>query len=229
MPLQFRAIFFDLDGTLVDIHGPLYIAARNALEQLGHDPPLTRERYDRLIAQNDMWLGVPEHLRREYAKLAFAYFMTENDRAERLEVLPHVIETLGELKRRNYMTAVITSRPGDPKRLVEKLSMVGLAPYFDQVVTADTRSLRALDKSESLRQAAMRAGIVPHACMYVGDEPRDMMASANAGYGAKIAVATGAASYEYLTNHPEHRPDHVMRSMGELIALLNHLRESGPL
>jgi len=28
---EFKAIFFDLDGTLVDIHGPLYIAARNAL------------------------------------------------------------------------------------------------------------------------------------------------------------------------------------------------------
>jgi hypothetical protein len=32
---EFKAIFFDLDGTLVDIHGPLYIAARNALDQLG--------------------------------------------------------------------------------------------------------------------------------------------------------------------------------------------------
>jgi hypothetical protein len=31
---QLQSDFFDLDGTLVDIHGPLYIAARNALDHL---------------------------------------------------------------------------------------------------------------------------------------------------------------------------------------------------
>lgn len=109
---EFKAVFFDLDGTLVDIHGPLYIAARNALDQLGHQPPLTRERYHQAIARDDPWLGVPEHQRPDYLQLAFAYFITELDRTERLEVLPHVQETLAELKRRGYATAVITSRPG---------------------------------------------------------------------------------------------------------------------
>jgi beta-phosphoglucomutase-like phosphatase (HAD superfamily) len=31
---EFKAIFFDLDGTVVDFPGPLYIVARNALDQL---------------------------------------------------------------------------------------------------------------------------------------------------------------------------------------------------
>lgn len=228
MRRDFKAIFFDLDGTLVDIHGPLYLAVRRALDDLGHQPPLTRERYDRLIAQNDMWLGVPEHLRRDYGKLAFAYFMTENDKAERLEVLPHVAETLSELKRRDYTTAVVTSRPGDPQRLIEKLAMVGLAPHLDLVVTQNTRSLRALDKTESLKETAMRARVVPHACMYVGDEPRDIMAAANASFGAAVAVSTGAASYEYLRTHAEYKPDHIIRSMGELTGLLERLQMGNP-
>ena len=223
MGREFKAVFFDLDGTLVDIHGPLYIAARNALGELGH-PPLTRERYHQAIARDDFWLGVPEHQRPDYMKLAFAYLVAEVDRTERLEVLPHVQETLGELKRRGYATAIVTSRPGDARRLVEKLAMVGLAAYFDQVITQATMSLRALDKTESLRHAAARAAVLPQACMYVGDEPRDMMAASGAGFGAKVAVATGPATYGFLRDHPEHRPDHVIRSMAELVELIDRLK-----
>lgn len=223
MGREFKAVFFDLDGTLVDIHGPLYIAARNALGELGH-PPLTRERYRQAIARDDLWLGVPEHQRPDYMKLAFAYLVAEVDRTERLEVLPRVQETLAELKRRGYATGIVTSRPGEARRLVEKLAMVGLAAYFDQVITQATMSLRALDKTESLRHAAARAAVLPQACMYVGDEPRDMMAAAGAGFGAKVAVATGPATYGFLRDHPEHRADHVMRSMGELVELIDELK-----
>lgn len=224
---EFKAVFFDLDGTLVDIHGPLYIAAKHALNQLGHGPPLTPERYRQALARDDVWLGVPEHLRSEYAKLAFAYFQTEIDRTERLEVLPHVPETLAELKRRGYATGVVTSRPGDAQRLVSKLAMVGLAAHLDHVITQNTTSLRALDKTQSLRHAAARASTPPHACMYVGDEPRDIMAAGNASFGAAVAVATGAASYTYLESHPNFRPDCVLRSMSELVGLLDRMKTGG--
>ena len=224
MGREFKAIFFDLDGTLVDIHGPLYIAARNALDQLGHQPPLTRERYLEAIAGEDAWLGVPEPMRPDYVKLAFAYLITELDRTERLETLPHVQETLAELKRRGYSLGIVTSRPGSAQRLIEKLAMVGLAAYFDQVVTQEVASLRALDKTGSLKQAAMRASVVPHACMYVGDEPRDMMAGIGAGFGATVAVATGPASVALLQNHPHYRPDFLIRSMAEFVDLLDRLK-----
>jgi phosphoglycolate phosphatase-like HAD superfamily hydrolase len=223
-PREFKAVFFDLDGTLVDIHGPLYNAARSALDAVGHAPPLTREHYHQALEQGDLFLGLPEAKRAEYAKLAFAYFLAEIDRTERLEILPYVQETLVELKRRGYATAVITSRPGDSQRLVEKLAMVGLATYFDQVITQTGTTMRILDKTQSLKQAAMRAAILPQACMYVGDEPRDVMAAMNAGYGASVAVTTGPASYRMLSNHSQYRADFLMHSMGELIGLLDRLK-----
>ncbi|HTT77859.1 MAG TPA: HAD hydrolase-like protein [Candidatus Binataceae bacterium] len=221
MAREFKAVFFDLDGTLVDIHGPLYAASRNALRDIGHDPDLSRERFCEALARDDPYIGLPEHQRPDYFRLAFAYLIAELDRTERLEVLPHVHETLAGLKQRGYATGVITSRPGDSRRLVEKLAMVGLAPHLDQVLTQPSATLRALDKTASLRQAAANAAILPQACLYVGDEPRDIMAAANAGYGAAIAVATGAASAGFLRSHPQYHPDHVMHSMAELLPFLD--------
>ena len=60
--------------------------------------------------------------------------------------------------------------------------------------------------------------------LLVGDEPRDVMAATQAGYGAKVAVATGPATIGYLRDHPQHRPDFVITSMGELIGLIDRLR-----
>jgi phosphoglycolate phosphatase-like HAD superfamily hydrolase len=225
---EFKAIFFDLDGTLVDIHGPLYIAARNALDQLVQQPALSHERYLEAITGEDPWLGVPEPMCSDYVKLAFAYLITELDRTERLEILPHVHETLAELKRRDYTLGIVTSRPGAVQRLIEKLAMVGLAAYFDQVLTQETTSLRALDKTDSLKHAAMRASVLPYACMYVGDEPCDVMAGIGAGFGATVAVATGPASPAVLQNHPYYRPDFVIRSMAEFIDLLDRLKYGNP-
>jgi phosphoglycolate phosphatase-like HAD superfamily hydrolase len=103
--------------------------------------------------------------------------------------------------------------------------MVGLAgSVFDQVVTQETASLRALDKTDSLKHAAMRASVLPHARMYVGDEPRDVMAGIGAGFGATVAVASGPASMALLRNHPHYRPDFLIRSMAELVSLLDRLK-----
>jgi phosphoglycolate phosphatase-like HAD superfamily hydrolase len=221
---KFKAIFFDLDGTLVDIHGPLYLATRRALEDSGDGSPFTRDRYDAAIASRDLWFQAPEKVRKDYLRLAFMHLVTELDRSERLEVLPHVHETLSRLKRRGYLTAVITSRPGDAKRLVEKLSMVGLAPLFDKVVTQKAATLGALDKTASLKSTAFHFDLLPCACMYVGDEPRDIMAANGAGFGAAVAVATGPASFDLLRDHPRHKPDFVMRSMAELVDVIDRLK-----
>jgi phosphoglycolate phosphatase-like HAD superfamily hydrolase len=50
------------------------------------------------------------------------------------------------------------------------------------------------------------------------------MAAINAGYGASVAVATGAASFGYLRSHPQFKPDYVIRKMSELIDLLDNLK-----
>jgi phosphoglycolate phosphatase-like HAD superfamily hydrolase len=208
---------------LVDIHGPLYAASCNAMRKLGHDE-LSRERFRESLAGDDPWRSLAARHRPEYVRLLFAYLLAELDSTERLEVLPHVPETLAGLKRRGYATAVITSRPGDSLRLVEKLSIAGLAPHLDQVVTQPEAKLSALDKTASLKRTALDAMIDAADCIYVGDEPRDVMAATNAGYGASIAVATGIVDAHSLRAHQQYPPTHVIKSMAELLPLLDRIK-----
>ena len=221
---RFDAVFFDLDGTLIDIRGPLYASACYAFERIGNQQALTRERYYELLLREGLSLGVPEQLRHQYAKLALSHFMAQTLSAQ-LEVLPGVAETLAELKRRNYTTGVVTSRPGDPAMLSDKLDACGLAAFLDHVLTASINNLSALDKTESLKLACARAGVLSAHCVYVGDEPRDTMAARNAEFGAAIAVATGAGGVEHLQSHPEFKPDYVLHSMDQLPDLLLRLEQ----
>lgn len=226
MQHRFKAVFFDLDGTLVDLHGPLYVASCRALRKLGHNADLSLEQFHASLGGDDPWRSLAAQYQPEYLKLVFAYLIAELDSTERLEVLPHVADTLAGLKHRGYATAVITSRPGESQRLVEKLAMVGLAQHLDQVITQAKATLAALDKTASLIQAAALAEVAPRDCVYVGDEPRDMMAATKAGYGVSIAVATGIVNVASLRAHPQHRAGHVLASMSELLPLLDQLNPS---
>jgi len=219
---RLHAIFFDLDGTLIDIREPLYASARYALARMGNQPALTRERYYELLLKEGLSLGMPEPLRHQYAKLALSHFVAQT-MTEQFQLLPGVAQPLAELKRRNYTTGVITSRPGDPAGLSDKLSACGLSGLLDHVLTAPENNLRALDKTENLKLACYRAGVLSQHCAYVGDEPRDTMAARNAQFGAAIAVATGAGGVEHLQNHPEFRPDYVLDSIDQLPDLLTLL------
>ena len=60
--------------------------------------------------------------------------------------------------------------------------------------------------------------------LHVGDEPRDIMAALGAGFGASVAVATGAASFKYLQTHQVFKPDYVIHSMAELIDLIDNMK-----
>lgn len=55
-----------------------------------------------------------------------------------------------------------------------------------------------------------------------------MMAAINAGYGARVAVATGPATHHQLAAHPEYPAQYVMRTMGELIGLLAKIEHAPP-
>jgi phosphoglycolate phosphatase-like HAD superfamily hydrolase len=187
-------IFFDLDGTLVDIKRHLRVALgwttakrRVALTAASH--ALKGYQYD-----GDLWsdlkVGPRERL--------FRRLLVQLSQARSLIVLPGVRRTLAELQTRGCKMGIVTSRPGDSGRLVARLDAARLTKYFDYIVMQQTDSSRALNKASALTRAARLAGAHVRSCVYVGDEPRDLGAARRACFGTAIAVSSGVTTYDAL-------------------------------
>jgi FMN phosphatase YigB (HAD superfamily) len=68
----FKAIFFDLDGTLAGIRGPLYIARATPSMRAWSESAAHPRRYWAALARDDLCPSVHDHLRSRYLPLALA-------------------------------------------------------------------------------------------------------------------------------------------------------------
>lgn len=93
---------------------------------------------------------------------------------------PDVYDTLLTLRRRGYLTGIITN--GSPRNQCRKIEHTGLRRYVDLVVLAGEEGIQKPDP-RVFRLAAARLGVPPTACLFVGDHPvADLEGSRSAGF-----------------------------------------------
>jgi N-acetyl-D-muramate 6-phosphate phosphatase len=194
-----QAVLFDLDGTLVDSAPDLGAAADKMRTDRGLPAlPLTHYRpmagagargvlgaafgYD---ASHPQW----EALREEF------YVNYENALTVRTLAFDGVQQLLHNLQTRGLRWGIVTNKS---KRFTEPL--VAQMPLLNSaavVISGDTTA-HAKPHPEPLLEAARRLQLPPAACVYVGDDQRDMQAAQAAGMTAL------AAAWGYLGAHPVH-------------------------
>lgn len=181
-----RTYLFDLDGTLSDSRGGLYMAFRAALAEIGAAP-----RADGDLAP---FLGTPlpemlravmpgigeEAIARGMASFRVAY------EAEGIFVntlYPGVLDMLEELAEAGREAWVVTSKPeGHARQVADNL---GLTPRLRGVVGA---GLDETDTKQSLiARVLAEAGTVPGDALMLGDRHYDV-----AGARANAVLAVGA-------------------------------------
>ncbi|MEZ5498365.1 MAG: HAD family hydrolase [Steroidobacteraceae bacterium] len=193
---ELRAICFDLDNTFWDAWPVLERAEQCLQDWLLANMPRLAARYP-LAAQRDQRLQLaranPRHahdvtwlrsesLRRlavecgygaDLAAAAFAVFLAER---QRVEIYTDVHLALPRLHGRMRL-ATLTNGNAD-------LEAIGLAGYFEQVLTARDVGAAKPD-AEAFLAAANRLGIEPARIAYVGDEPMvDVVGARAAGMRA---------------------------------------------
>lgn len=188
MPLdltRIRAVCFDVDGTLNDTddlwvarleralhplqvlspNWQMYSIARRIVMELESPGNLAYEVLDRL------------HLGALVARLFSAVSRSRNDNAGHFLLVPGVREMLIELHNR-YPLAVVSAH--GERSTFGFLEQFGLAQFFTAVATAQT-CVHTKPLPDPLLWAAEKMGVLPEACLMVGDTTVDIRAGKAAG------------------------------------------------
>ena len=188
-----RAVLFDLDGTLIDSAPDLGAAADKMRTDRGlASLPLARYRPMAGAGARGMLseaFGMtPEHP--DFADFREEFFANYEARlTQSTLVFDGVAELINQLLARRLAWGVVTNKMA---RFTTPLtSAMPLFASAGAVISGDTTP-HAKPHPAPLIEAAVRLGVAPHQCIYVGDDERDVVAGLAAG------MTTVAATYGYL-------------------------------
>jgi phosphoglycolate phosphatase len=202
VPLRYRAVLFDLDGTLVDSYNALAESVNFARRQHGLEE-LSAARIRDFVGD-----GLERLLQRAFAtssvpRSVTTAFESRYDEicCEESKVLADVESTLAELQKLGVAMAVCTNKPTTFSRKI--LSFLNLAPYFRDIVGPDVAGARKPEAQHVLR-TLQSTECAPGEALFVGDMPIDVHAARNSGIAVAV-VPTGSSSAEQLrASHPDH-------------------------
>ena len=181
--MNFRAVLFDLDGTLLDTLDDLADSANLALRRLGL-PEHAAEAYKLFVGngiENLVRRAVPEN-RRDAATLAECLKLTRENYAarwaEKTRPYEGVPQLLDALTARDMSMAVFSNKPEDFTRLcVERL----LATWHFEIVLGATPALPKKPDPAGAHEIARHFQLPPAEVLYLGDTDTDMQTAVAAG------------------------------------------------
>ena len=214
MTLRYRAVLFDLDGTLVDSYTALAEAVNFARREHGmlelsgaHIRNLVGDGIDKLLQRAFDTERVPPS-----ARIAFERRYDEIC-CEESKVLAEVEATLEELSKLDVAMAVCTNKPTSFSRKV--LEFLGLAKHFKAIVGPDLAGARK-PEAKHLLCTLQSTEIGPGDALFVGDMPIDVHAARNSGIDVAV-VPTGSSTPEALQAA---KPDHYLEKFSDLVKVV---------
>ncbi len=178
-----NAVFFDMDGTLIDSRADLAATVNHTRRELGL-AELPQEEVLTHVGQGARHLlahAIPE--RADDVESLWEIFRSHyaEHMLESVELYPTVRQTLEELARRGWLLGINTSKPAFATRAI--LEHFGLLRYFGNAIVAGGDCAEMKPSALPLRECAARLRghrLSSHDWM-VGDSWTDMQCATNAG------------------------------------------------
>jgi phosphoglycolate phosphatase len=210
------AFVFDLDGTLVDSAEDLRAALNVLMSELGLRSIEPSEVKGMIgdgvlkLVERGLEAANGDAARKDALLPRFMEIYQEGAAASTV-AYPEVVETLTELRRRDFKMALVTNKPvAATRKILEALS---LAPFFPVVIGGDTLPFRKPHPAPLL-EAIRQLGVKPARAVMVGDNIHDIEAAHAAGMSSVVV------SYGYHHGPPsEFNANYLVDSFGELLSL----------
>lgn len=212
--LRYRAVLFDLDGTLVDSYTALAEAVNHARRTHGlHELPSTRikefvgDGIERLLQRAFERTDVPGTVLDAFESRYDEVCCGES------KVLADVDATLQSLADLGVEMAVCTNKPTVFSKKI--LDFLDLSRHLRAIVGPDLAGARKPDAKHLLFTLdSVRCG--PDEALFVGDMPIDVRAARNSGIDVAV-VATGSSTREQLAAS---EPDHFLERFADLLKIV---------
>ncbi|HET7773657.1 MAG TPA: HAD-IA family hydrolase [Burkholderiaceae bacterium] len=212
-----EAVLFDLDGTVADTAPDLAGTANDMRIARGMDPMPLAVLRPMVSAGARGMIGVAFGVSRdaaEFESLKTEFLDRYAQRMTRASALfAGMTGLIADLQARNLAWGIVTNKA---HRFADSLvPAMGLSP--DVLICGDTTA-HAKPHPEPLFEAARRLGVAAHACIYVGDDLRDVQAARAAGMRSIVA------GYGYLGDAGDPRDwgaDAMVHSVPDILGILD--------
>ncbi len=214
-----HAVFFDLDGTLLDTAPDLYAAMLDTLKQMGHDTvsfehfrPHVHTGTASMIKGS---LGIDE-TNPEFSKIRQIFLdYYKNQIHKETDYFPGMSTVLEHLDQQKIPWGIVTNKPAfltDP--LIESFDLLKRSQC---VISGDTLPRRK-PYPDPLLHACKLVNIIPQHSVYIGDTENDIIAATAAGMQS-VAVLYGY----HDPNSPPNTwgADHLVEKPLQLVDVLN--------
>jgi len=229
--MKIKAVIFDLDDTLYDCSGSLIDASRSRAAKALVEAGLTCTEEEVYQLQKELSeKHGPYHLifneivnkyNADSKLINIAYKAYNSSEVSEIKLFPYVISTFKELKEKGYKLFLLTV--GVHERQEKKINILGLKPYFDEIVISDQEI--GLPLEDCMRDLIERHTINFREAVMVGDRVREELRIAKSLGMTTIQMLHGRFKNEPAVNDCD-KPDYKIKRIFQITTIL-HLQNMG--
>ena len=196
--MRYKAVIFDLDGTLLSTLADLTGAVNIALEMNGI-ASVTEEEVKSFIGNGSYKLieravkGASCDVDKVHSDFKNAYL---DHCLDKTVPYPGIVDLLKELRGAGVKVAVNTNKPYDPAVKVLDMHLHGLT----DMIAAQSDTIPRKPDPTGVFKIMEQLGVKPDECCYVGDSDVDINTARNAGIDV-ISVDWGFRDRDFLKEH----------------------------
>jgi len=223
--MKIKAVIFDLDDTLYDCSGSLIDASRSRAAKALVEAGLTCTEEEVYQLQKELTekYGPYYHVFNEIVNkynadsklINIAYKAYNSSEVSEIKPFPYVISTFKELKEKGYKLFLLTV--GVHERQEKKINILGLKPYFDEIVISDQEI--GLPLEDCMRDLIERHTINFREAVVVGDRVREELRIAKSLGMTTIQMLHGRFKNEPAVNDCD-KPDYKIKRIFQITTIL---------